>query len=655
MPNVAKNGFPDVQYDPDKGTVKQFLRGRPLVYFVPEELKDKKYNPKGKSRMPKAWLTPEWVYGYRGKDCRNNMIYLEPSGELAYFVAAVVVLYHVEENTQRCYMEHTDGVKSLAVHPDNITIATGQSVGTNDDAKAHIRIWNSQTLETLRIIGYGEFQRQISCLAFSQIDDGQFLAVIENSDPHRTLSLWNWNTQSEQQTKIATTRCPEEVLNVSFSKKDSNIFITTGKQHINFFTLQDGVIKKRMGIFGNRGRPKYVYCCACFDNGQFITGDYYGNLILWKQGGNTVERQFQDAHKGPIFTMFVKEDIVLTGGKDGIIKRWNNRLELIHEVKIPSEYGKPRSIAWNGSQIFIGTNQNNIYRSGINETWAEVTQGQTEELWTLASHPIAPVFLAGDKTTYLIDAKAHSTKWKMNLEEKVQSATFSPTGELIVIGTESGKWKSIQTDTKEIIADDKSGDKPLQVVRFSPCGNYLAIGSKDNLIYIYEVSKSNKFTKMGKCEGHSSSINHLDWSADSQYIQSNSGDYELLFWQAQQCKQILTPSEVSEVKWSTHTCVLSLYTLGIWPRGVDGTDINSCARSGNHNYIATGDDFGKVKLFKYPAHIQIAEHKVYGGHCSHVTNVTFLHNDTHLISTGGKDTAVIQWAVESSSSTTTHN
>ena len=30
-------------------------------------------------------------------------------------------------------------------------------------------------------------------------------------------------------------------------------------------------------------------------------------------------------------------------------------------------------------------------------------------------------------------------------------------------------------------------------------------------------------------QGHSGSITHLDWSADSTHIQSTSGDYELLF------------------------------------------------------------------------------------------------------------------------------
>lgn len=36
----------------------------------------------------------------------------------------------------------------------------------------------------------------------------------------------------------------------------------------------------------------------------------------------------------------------------------------------------------------------------------------------------------------------------------------------------------------------------------------------------------------------------------------------------------------------------------------------------------------------------------YGGHSSHVTTVSFLHDDTRLISTGGMDTSVLQWSLE---------
>lgn len=42
--------------------------------------------------------------------------------------------------------------------------------------------------------------------------------------------------------------------------------------------------------------------------------------------------------------------------------------------------------------------------------------------------------------------------------------------------------------------------------------------------------------------------------------------------------------------------------------------------------------------FQAPSH-------VYGGHSSHVTNVTFLYEDSYLVSTGGKDMSVMQWRI----------
>lgn len=49
-------------------------------------------------------------YGYRGRDCRANL-FLLPTGEIVYFVAAVAVLYNVEEQRQRHYLGHTDDIK----------------------------------------------------------------------------------------------------------------------------------------------------------------------------------------------------------------------------------------------------------------------------------------------------------------------------------------------------------------------------------------------------------------------------------------------------------------------------------------------------------------------------------------------------------------
>lgn len=86
-----------------------FLRGRPIVLHAPTALADG-YDITSVATAPSQRLRLDWVYGYRGKDCRSNLAYL-PTGEMVYFVAAAVVLYNVEEQSQRHYLGHTDDVK----------------------------------------------------------------------------------------------------------------------------------------------------------------------------------------------------------------------------------------------------------------------------------------------------------------------------------------------------------------------------------------------------------------------------------------------------------------------------------------------------------------------------------------------------------------
>lgn len=48
-------------------------------------------------------------HGYRGIDSKRNLWVL-PSGELLYYVAAVAVLYDREEDAQRHYTGHTEDI-----------------------------------------------------------------------------------------------------------------------------------------------------------------------------------------------------------------------------------------------------------------------------------------------------------------------------------------------------------------------------------------------------------------------------------------------------------------------------------------------------------------------------------------------------------------
>lgn len=69
---------------------------------------------------------------------------------------------------------------------------------------------------------------------------------------------------------------------------------------------------------------------------------------------------------------------------------------------------------------------------------------------------------------------------------------------------------------------------------------------------------------------------------------------------ASTCRQIPHSSQFRDTEWATNTCTITFNTIGIWPENADGTDVNFCDRSHSGKLLATGDDFGKVKLYSYP-------------------------------------------------------
>uniref|UniRef100_A0A8C9WNF4 EMAP like 1 n=1 Tax=Scleropages formosus TaxID=113540 RepID=A0A8C9WNF4_SCLFO len=580
----------------EEGYVKMYLKGRPVTMYMPKDQVDS-YCLDAKSELPSKKLKLDWVYGYRGRDCRSNL-YLLPTGETVYFIASVVVLYSVDEQLQRHYTGHTD-----------------------DQLPPHVRVWDSVSLNTLHILGTGFFDRALACLAFSK-------------SVSRELGCSN-----------------EAVFGADFHPTHTSIIVTWGKSHLYFWTLEGSSLIKKQGLFEKQEKPKFVLCVTFSENGDTITGDSSGNILVWGKGTNRISYAIQGAHEGGIFALCMLRNgtLVSGGGKDRKLVSWDGNYQKIQGAEIPERFGPVRTVAeGKGENVLIGTTRNYVLQGSLSGDFTPITQGHTDELWGLAVHPSEPQFLTcgHDKHVCLWDSCSHQPLWTKTIEDAAQSAGFHPSGVVVAIGTQSGRWLVLDSESKDLVTVHTDGNEQLSVMRYSPDGNFLTIGSHDNYIYIYAVSDNGrKYSRVGKCSGHSSFITHLDWSVDSQYLMSNSGDYEILYWIPSVCKQVVSVETTRDISWATCTCTLGFHVFGLWPEGSDGTDINAVCRSNEKRLLVTGDDFGKVHLFSYPCSQFRAPSHVYGGHSSHVTNVNFLFDDSYLISTGGKDMSIMQWRV----------
>ncbi|KAM7377754.1 hypothetical protein PAMA_014176 [Pampus argenteus] len=639
-------------------SIKMFIRGRPITMYIPSNIQnyeDLKMEP------PSERLELDWVYGYRGRDCRANLYFL-PTGEAVYFIACVVVLYHINNRTQRHYRKHTDCVRCLTIHPDKVRVASGQTAGVDKDKPLQpcVHIWDSTTLVTLQQIGLGTFQRGVGSVAFSFADSGAFLCVIDDSNEHM-LSVWDCN-KGTKHAEVKTTN--EAVFAVEFNPSDSANIITCGKSHVYFWTLSAGQFMKKQGIFGKYKKPKFIQCFVFSLTGDVLTGDSEGNILTWgksaadiKTLGKGAKETFQimrqtRAHEGSVFTLCPLQGGALLsgGGKDRKIIRWSADLAPERECEIPEKFGAVRTLAdVDGEELLVGTTRNAILRGTFSDGFVSIVQGHLDEMWGLATHPSVNTFLTcgHDRQVCLWNTEEHKLDWCITLEEYGLCADFCPVGSIVSVGLSTGRWMVLDLLTREVVSEFTDGNEQLSVMRYSPDGSFLAVGSHDNFIYIYSVTESGRrYTRFGKCNGHSSFITHLDWSKDGKYIMSNSGDYEILYWDiAAGCKLLRNRFESKDREWASYTCVLGFHVMGVWLEGSDGTDINALCRSHNERMVAVADDFCKVHLFQYPCPKPKAPSHRYEGHGSHVTNVCFTHSDSHLLSMGGKDTCILQWKV----------
>nr|XP_005577639.1 PREDICTED: echinoderm microtubule-associated protein-like 3 isoform X1 [Macaca fascicularis] len=655
-------------------SVKMFLRGRPITMYIPSGIRSLEELPSG---PPPETLCLDWVYGYRGRDSRSNLFVLR-SGEVVYFIACVVVLYRPGGGPggpggggQRHYRGHTDCVRCLAVHPDGVRVASGQTAGVDKDGKPLqpvVHIWDSETLLKLQEIGLGAFERGVGALAFSAADQGAFLCVVDDSNEHM-LSVWDCS-RGVKLAEIKSTN--DSVLAVGFNPRDSSCIVTSGKSHVHFWNWSGGVgvpgngtLTRKQGVFGKYKKPKFIPCFVFLPDGDILTGDSEGNILTWGRSASDSKTPGRGgaketygivaqahAHEGSIFALCLQRDgtVLSGGGRDRRLVQWGPGLVALQEAEIPEHFGAVRAIAEGlGSELLVGTTKNALLRGDLAQGFSPVIQGHTDELWGLCTHPSQNRFLTcgHDRQLCLWDGESHALAWSIDLKETGLCADFHPSGAVVAVGLNTGRWLVLDTETREIVSDVIDGNEQLSVVRYSPDGLYLAIGSHDNVIYIYSVSSDGaKSSRFGRCMGHSSFITHLDWSKDGNFIMSNSGDYEILYWDvAGGCKQLKNRYESRDREWATYTCVLGFHVYGVWPDGSDGTDINSLCRSHNERVVAVADDFCKVHLFQYPCARAKAPSRMYGGHGSHVTSVRFTHDDSHLVSLGGKDASIFQWRV----------
>lgn len=643
--SVAK----EILFDPDNHLVRMMIYNNTITMQVPNWI-NSSYDINEVIEPPNVNLKLNWVHGYRGKDCRCNIFYL-PTGECVYFVASIIVLYNPEQRTQRHYLGHTDTVKCLAVHPNKLVIASGQSASQDKrDRRPIVRVWNTVSLVTMRVIGFNEdFDRPICCLAFSKHDSGATLAVVDESNEH-TITLLDW--QRQKNWRIAEANSGHEpVFAIDFHPIDKYSLVAVGKSTINFWDIRGMTLNKKAGLFDKYDKPKYVLCLTFNDIGETVTGDSNGNIMVWPRGGNRPKKVISKAHQGGVFSVIaMKDGTYLSGGRDRRVLEWDENFTQTGRVaELPEHYGGVRYITYaRGLRVLIGTLKNCILLGSMDENFSLIMQGHSEAISAIAIHPTGKQFLTGgfDEQIHMIDSTTNELLWTKCLMTPATAASFSPNEQILIIGSTQGQWFAIDPETQEILFKNTDGSATLSCIKFSPSGQYFAMGSADGHIYIYNLSSGGrKFAFVGSCVGHSGRIKDIDWSTDGHYFQSQSMNFDLMYWVAKNCKPLEDTNVIEDLDWSTHNCIIGFSVMGIWTDTADSSPVNDCDKSYAHDLLVAASDSGYLDIFKWPACYNQCLPRRFPGNVEKFNFVRFINDDSKIVAIGSKNCATTIWTV----------
>ena len=600
---------------------------------------------------PESNLYMKYAFGYRSFDTKKNAFFLDKSELVIYPVGALSVILDTSNNTQDIFSLQEEDVVSIDTTWDNkMAVSSTYSLSRNRGTPDWI-VWDTRDLtEKARLEG---FHNGKVCLSRFSLDSKWILSIGMDSD--HTLAVHEWSNDR----LICTAKIGTDKL-YDADWQDKNSFVTIGSKHIKFWIIKLNSATSMNGVWGESEAEPLVSCQ--YAGNTCFTGSAFGNIIPWNNMSKG--KSIKAHHKAVNCLSYNRElKIVVSGGKDGLVKVWKfERGNITEPVVIYNSVSEHPNLdkrylairdldTHDDGNILIGLKCAKLIKV-LKGKQSLVMEGHFDgKVSSLACHPTDSLCVtgSGDKTLRLWDVVKNVCVQNRFVDADVRALDWSRDGEIIAAGTRKGEIILFDSKLKEIARGQTEFSKPeykISDLKFHPEGDLIAIGAQGpaGLLILVKQSEKKVVEIMKINVGFSKGITRLDWSTCGNFIVANSQKFELKFISIR-TKAEMKAEETREIDWATWTCTMGYPVQGIYP-AIQGLDVRTTCRSNNRLILATGDDFQKVNIFRYPSVHPKSGRKVYPGHSSLITRVNFCLNDNCLVSCGGLDKTIIVWATD---------
>ncbi|XP_037085489.1 echinoderm microtubule-associated protein-like CG42247 [Pollicipes pollicipes] len=544
----------------EKSKVKVSLLGRVRTFYKPSKDMPVQYLP------PEKRLKLDWVHGYRGVDVYRNLWVL-PSGELLYYVAAVAVLLNRHTDSQRHYTEHSEDILCMDLHPSRHIVASGQRAGPGSRG-ASVRVWGAERLDTLHVFGSRELRVGVAAVSFSKMNQGAYLLAVDAGDEH-LLTVWTWHNE-QILGKVATHQ--DHVYGAKFHPMDNNLIITHGKHHLTFWNKRRDGIFDSVDVFGTSS-ARTVLAVEFEPGGDLITGDSDGFITTWTidNEGKYYKRVDFEAHSSAVTSLLLLSEVTLLSGGEGDrrICAWDCSEQYTKraETRLPEAAGGirtlcPQRINTNDGNVYAGTVKNMILEGSIMRRFNTVVFGHSKHLWALAGCNDDDCFITAGYDKLVVKWNDHhKVIWKSPIGSEAVSCAIHPLDTVVAVGSIDGYLSVFKLSDGSQIGSFRVCGQPLSSLSYSPGGDMLAVGAQTGSVYPYKVGRDGTvYVKFGPMQG-TQPLTQLDWSTDGECLQAVTVDHELILWNKRSLTKEKFQFNLRDKNWASYTCTVGYPVL----------------------------------------------------------------------------------------------
>jgi len=227
--------------------------------------------------------------------------------------------------------------------------------------------------------------------------------------------------------------------------------------------------------------------------GEVIVGYDDGFIKAWDANCGDLRWQLH-VHRGGVTAMRESADFIVTGGHDCAVRFWHrNTRQLLATF---TNHRKPPN------ELILDLGKREVVHSGSEDKL--VVTYDLKKNKALIQHQTPQSAITG-------------ISQRKDCEQEVVSCSLD--GRILF-------WDIDYADPTGLIESPGGGIR-LHCVDVSPSGRYIAAGSEDSRLYIYDLKSC---SCIQECDGHSSAVVRVRWSPDQKQIVSAGKDGCILIW-----------------------------------------------------------------------------------------------------------------------------